>query len=1211
MADYVKRPENVFKVNTEQQVFNESDNGNDLKGTLQANVKFVQSQIIPAHPKSGDQQPHLIAGRKTLLLVKPQGHFSQLHVSLYDQSGNCSGKLPLLPPEQLPKSAYYVNNVPDDITFSPLPGSTLSVSTSAQLTLLSDPTAAFLLSQLQNHSVVEIRTADGRWTRNIFLPENGVSEGKLIRVISNAGYTSTITFSGRTTIISRGDAFHFKYISGQWILDTELANQGITYALNTWSLNIPGRWIKPGISLNLEADRLSGQLDNINVGAPTELLIHTIDIGMLTTPRHQFSFADDTEAHREYFQTAPISRMIVSNYESIHLTEVRLPDGRLLTDFDPSQGGIYDGTMRQRIGKELISLGINNANYGINSSEGEGEWSPYLTAQLTAHNSRGNYANGVVIHGLSGGGGIVTLEDSLGNEFSHEVGHNYGLGHYPGGFDGSVHQSADSINSTWGWDSDRNYFLPNFSTKITQRPSCYGDRCQSPFYGRSYGFDPMAGGEPMAPINRFTLYTPYTAAIIQQFMESKLVFSPDSVTGFRKWDATTQRMQPCEHRINVVSPVTISNRELSEQTFTSLLNHHQVVKVYMADGNWAQNIPVPPASALNRHKIITVEHHASWNSELHLNGKTILVTKGFSQSYRSEEAGWTACILVDADTRRIYAGHNQLGAQQLSDLLARYQLVTLSPDDKFQQEEIHLPAASRENDGKTIRVENSTSHMLTLVADGQSVKTGPGEERHFFSDGGKWLDNLTYQDNSVAVKPVSFGVPVTTLVGYYDPEGKLPASVFPALHGAYGYLYQEPPSQLTDTDCQLIVESENQVLRFRLENKRLRSGVMNKFHVNIAESQQSRTVKLMCNGKVVCSRVIQPARTALNYTINGEATPDIPMPDGLVVTETTADSVSLTWNRWDEATEYVVYRNDGLLASVSLPGYTDAGLEENTEYRYRFGAVYGDGSHTALSDEIIAITKVTSNLPPAPPVNLRSVSATENSISLVWDMPVATAPLAFFNLYRGENNGIISALARVPASRSDYHDTGLSASTRYRYFVTASDINDSTSTPGNTLEVTTAAAKVPDAPPAPPVNLRSVSATENSISLVWDMPVATAPLAFFNLYRGENNGIISALARVPASRSDYHDTGLSASTRYRYFVTASDINDSTSTPGNTLEVTTAVASSLPQWVLGGTWQAGEKASYQNREWICIQTHTAWVISWAPGTADSVALWQPA
>jgi hypothetical protein len=135
--------------------------------------------------------------------------------------------------------------------------------------------------------------------------------------------------------------------------------------------------------------------------------------------------------------------MIVSQYAPLSLTEVMLPNGTLLTDFDPSKGDWHNGTMRQNIGKELISLGIDNANYGINSSAGGGEDThPYLVAQLTAHNSVGKYADGVVVHGGSGGGGIVTLDNSIGNEFSHEVGHNYGLGHYVGGFQGSVHRSA-------------------------------------------------------------------------------------------------------------------------------------------------------------------------------------------------------------------------------------------------------------------------------------------------------------------------------------------------------------------------------------------------------------------------------------------------------------------------------------------------------------------------------------------------------------------------------------------------------------------------------------------------------------------------------------------------------------------------------------------------------------------------------------------------
>ncbi len=68
-----------------------------------------------------------------------------------------------------------------------------------------------------------------------------------------------------------------------------------------------------------------GELSGMKVGAPTQLLIHTIDIGMLTTPRDEFAFAEDSEAHREYFQTIPVSRLIVAQYAPLELSEVIMP----------------------------------------------------------------------------------------------------------------------------------------------------------------------------------------------------------------------------------------------------------------------------------------------------------------------------------------------------------------------------------------------------------------------------------------------------------------------------------------------------------------------------------------------------------------------------------------------------------------------------------------------------------------------------------------------------------------------------------------------------------------------------------------------------------------------------------------------------------------------------------------------------------------------
>ena len=56
------------------------------------------------------------------------------------------------------------------------------------------------------------------------------------------------------------------------------------------------------------------------------------------------------------------------------------------------------------------------------------------------------------------------------NEFAHELGHNW-AGHYPNGFNGSVHRSSEYLGSTWGWNSDYNVFLPNFQKSLTiQKP---------------------------------------------------------------------------------------------------------------------------------------------------------------------------------------------------------------------------------------------------------------------------------------------------------------------------------------------------------------------------------------------------------------------------------------------------------------------------------------------------------------------------------------------------------------------------------------------------------------------------------------------------------------------------------------------------------------------------------------------------------------------
>ncbi|MGY3888104.1 M66 family metalloprotease [Aeromonas mytilicola] len=754
--------------------FNTQPPTNDLQGSLAAQVQFAQSQILPAHAAEGDSQPRLTALRKSLLLVRPlQAETGvPMTVTARDGAGQTLGTLSLNPPEQLPKTAYYLDGSPEEgVDFTPAAGTTNVISSSAELARLGDATATLLRDRLGLHALVEVKTADGRWVRDIYLPEETALEGKMVRLASSAGYNSTVYYSGRQVILSRGQVLQLKFVGGQWIRDGELENNGIRYATDTWSVVLPADWIRPGLSLQFNQGSLGGELTDLAIGAPSELLIHTIDLGMLTTPRDQFAFARDPEAHREYFQTVPTSRLIVSQYAPLSLPEVMLPNGTLLTDFDPGQGGWHEGTMRQRIGKELISHGIDNANYGINSTAGEGESShPYVVAQLAAHNSRGKYANGVQVHGGSGGGGIVTLDASLGNEFSHEVGHNYGLGHYVGGFQGSVHRSAEAVNSSWGWDGDRNRFIPNFGVARSGQSACLDGQCQPPFEGHSFGFDAMAGGSPFSGFNRFTLYTPNSAAIIQRFLESKAVFDAASPTGFRKWDAATATMVPYQHRIEQLEQISAPIGELSEAKLVALLAEYDLVKIAMWDGNWTRNIQAPPAGAGNAGRILTVEHGAGYNSTLFINGQQVTVSRGFKKSYTSDGNRW--------------------------------------------------------NEGPVV-------------------------------------------DTRVARKPQAFGVPVTTLVGYYDPRGLLPSYLYPALHGAYGFSYGDDGEGIGAGDCQLQVETREGLLHFRLANHLLNAGVMNKFHVNVPTASEPRGAAVICAAGTLDQRPVSAPEVDLSFTVNG------------------------------------------------------------------------------------------------------------------------------------------------------------------------------------------------------------------------------------------------------------------------------------------------------------------------------------------------------
>jgi hypothetical protein len=282
----------------------------------------------------------------------------------------------------------------------------------------------------------------------------------------------------------------------------------------------------------------------------------------------------------------------------------------------------------------------------------------------------------------------------------------------------------------------------------------------------------MAGGEPLSSFNRFTLFTPNSAAIIQQFLESKAVFDANPPTGFSKWNAGTGKMEPYSHRVDVAEQITAPVSDLSEAKLASLLAEYDLVKVAMQDDAWTKDIQVPRASPANRGRIVNIEHEATYDSYLSIDGRQVKVFRGFKKS--------------------------------------------------------------------------------------------------FASDGSRWREG-TVANQLVERKPQAFGVPVTTLVGYYDPQGELNSYIYPALHGACGFTCSDDGSQSNEGDCHLLAETRDGPLLFRLANHRLSASVMNKFHVNVREASRRQSVALVVRGQIVDKKPIAGVSEKLPFAINGSS----------------------------------------------------------------------------------------------------------------------------------------------------------------------------------------------------------------------------------------------------------------------------------------------------------------------------------------------------
>jgi hypothetical protein len=392
----------------------------------------------------------------------------------------------------------------------------------------------------------------------------------------------------------------------------------VVYSKRAWSTKLAWNEVQPGLHIKfIDSENRQGELaeSKIDFASPGELVLNNIRIGMLTSApvsNGHYMLLEPEKAGTDYFQTIPAAQMIVAKYDDVFLPRVMVSNGTIYSSASSTEGDAYSGDMRGDTAKSTFSVGINLANWGVTSASMSDQSQPQLTESVIAHHAQGVYSNGVKGHGLSGGNGMLTLYDSVGNEFSHEIGHHYGLGHYPGRVEidkTTVNDfwAAHHADSGWGYIGYRNKMRGNLSWTATWKWD--GSNGIPNFKNLfPYGKDAMSGGYTDSSISKYTHYTGYSTFLKIQPHFDRYVWDEQSPTGYKKWNKDTRQMEVAQPVMpNSTSPVWYRAnqnyprpRVFGQPVLTILGGYDPVAQVGLlypaARSNWGNVYDLPSAN---------------------------------------------------------------------------------------------------------------------------------------------------------------------------------------------------------------------------------------------------------------------------------------------------------------------------------------------------------------------------------------------------------------------------------------------------------------------------------------------------------------------------------------------------------------------------------------------------------------------------------------
>jgi len=275
-------------------------------------------------------------------------------------------------------------------------------------------------------------------------------------------------------------------------------------------------------------------------------------------------------------------------------------------------------------------------------------------------------------------------------------------------------------------------------------------------------------------------------------------------------------------------------------------------------------------------------------------------------------------------------------------------------------------------------------------------------------------------------------------------------------------------------------------------------------------------------------------------------------PTGLTGNAVSATSVQLTWDSVSGATEYWIERKeDGQSSYVSSgrptsASYTVTGLKANTKYFFHVAAYNSNGLGSYSADIYVTTNQI--SVPAPTGVSASAVNGTSNIIKVSWNaVTVDGASSINYEVYYKTYNASDTTTASLtkfgtyPASGTEIQVTNLTALTDYIFYVKATTRSIlSTDGVDSDYNATYARAKTNVAAPS---TVSHTKIDNTSITLNWSaVTSATSYKVYMSVLSSVtgNNDISSATLKTTVSTNSATITGLSNTTSYNFFVSASN-----------------------------------------------------------------------